>query len=178
MFTSGLKILTGQSVEVTYLAGPYADADPAIEQWRAARHAEAANIFVASGLHIFSPIVHGHGLLRYGELGDNLPVELRDGEYWMALDLMLMQACSQMYVLALPGWHKSVGTEMEMFHADQQGLETFVISYATLCQIAERNCCPQPDWTQPTSGPRSEDPSTCPSATSPQMERPPDESPL
>lgn len=68
-----------------------------------------------TGATVFSPIVHSHVLVsKY-----DMPL---DHEFWLKHDLEVLKKCDEMYVIALPGWEKSVGVQREIEEAGRLGI--------------------------------------------------------
>ncbi|MFW6106533.1 MAG: DUF1937 family protein [bacterium] len=89
-----------------YLASPYSDADPAVEQARFDAVCRSAAALMRQGLLVYSPIAHSHPIARYG-----LPT---DWAYWQRYDREILACCAEIWVLMLPGWEQSVGVQAEM----------------------------------------------------------------
>lgn len=89
-----------------YLASPYTHSDPSVREARFDAACLATAELVRSGHVVFSPIVHGHPLVRFG-----LPVEW---EYWERFDREHLRRCDQMVVLMLDGWRESRGVQAEI----------------------------------------------------------------
>ena len=94
-----------------YLATPYSHDDPKVREQRFQWAAEATSILMRRGYFILSPIAHTHPIVQYG-----LPKGWR---FWKAYDTELIQMCVELWVLAMPGWEKSVGirAEIQLAHA-------------------------------------------------------------
>jgi len=67
-----------------------------------------------TGLVVYSPIAHSHGIALYG-----LPT---DWDYWRRVDEEMMGCCSRVVVLKLDGWHESTGVAGEIEIASSLGL--------------------------------------------------------
>jgi hypothetical protein len=68
-----------------YLASPYSDADPAVEQARFDTVCRAAAAIMRQGLLVFSPIAHSHPIARFG-----LP---KDWGFWQRYDSAFLARC-------------------------------------------------------------------------------------
>ena len=96
-----------------YLASPYSDADPAVEQARFDAVCRAAAALMRQGLLVFSPIAHSHPIARFG-----LP---RDWAFWQRYDIAFLAQCDELWVLMLAGWESSVGVRAEIDIAREMG---------------------------------------------------------
>ena len=89
-----------------YLASPYSDPDPAIQEQRFQYACAAAAELMRRGMLVFSPIAHTHPIAQYG-----LP---KDWEFWKKYDEAFLEVCTKIIVLTIPGWSKSVGVQAEI----------------------------------------------------------------
>lgn len=96
-----------------YLASPYSHPDAMIRRQRFHAACRAAANLLASGLTVFSPIVHGHPLVDHG-LPTNWP-------FWERFDRDHMTRCDEVVVLMLDGWRESVGVAAEIRIAGELG---------------------------------------------------------
>lgn len=90
-----------------YLAGPYAHEDVKIMEERFNKLTRYAGELMKLGVLVYSPITHNHPIATRIELP-------RTWDYWRDFDLAVLSRCSQLIVLKLPGWNKSVGVNAEM----------------------------------------------------------------
>lgn len=102
-----------------YLASPYSDADPAVEQARFDAVCRAAAVLMRRGLLIFSPIAHSHPIARFG-----LPT---DWSFWQRYDSAMLTKCDELWVLTLPGWDRSVGVQAEVRLANELGKPVWLV---------------------------------------------------
>lgn len=96
-----------------YLASPYSHPEVTIREQRFRDACRAAAALVASGLTVFSPIVHGHPLVNHG-----LPT---DWSFWEPFDRDHLQRSDEVVVLTLDGWRESVGVAAELRIAEELG---------------------------------------------------------
>jgi hypothetical protein len=89
-----------------YLASPYTHPEASDRQSRFDAACKATTELARCGLVVFSPIVHGHSLVRIG-----LPIEW---EYWERFDHEYLRRCDWMVVLMLDGWQESRGVQAEI----------------------------------------------------------------
>jgi len=94
-------------MNMIYLASPYTDDDKGVEHARFEAVCEYAAAMMLSGLHVFSPIAHGHSLAAYGPLPT-------DFEFWEDYCNSSIARCDVLAVLRLPGWGDSRGVSQEM----------------------------------------------------------------
>ena len=67
------------------------------------------------GYCVFSPIAHCHPMQQ----ANDMPPEW---EFWEKLDYQFMDACSQVWVLQMPGWEESTGITAEIKYAEKHGI--------------------------------------------------------
>ena len=89
-----------------YLASPYTHFDLIVREARFDAACLATAEMVRAGHAVFSPIVHGHPLVRFG-----LPF---DWDYWERFDREYLRRCDEMVVLMLDGWRESRGVQAEI----------------------------------------------------------------
>lgn len=97
-----------------YLASPYSDPDPKVQEarWKAA--CRAASEMMRAGEHIFSPIAHTHPIAEFGLPGG--------WDFWEAYDREMLRACCELRVLMLDGWKTSKGVNAEVDIATEMGI--------------------------------------------------------
>lgn len=105
-----------------YLASPYSDPDPDVQNARFMVACKAAGILMKRGKVVFSPIAHTHPIAKAGSLPEGW-------EYWSKVDSEFMGACDEMIVLKLDGWMFSVGIATEIKLAVKMRLS---VSYVTM----------------------------------------------
>jgi hypothetical protein len=96
-----------------YLASPYSHPDPPIREARFNAACRATAELVLAGRAVFSPIVHGHPLVRFG-----LPT---DWSFWQRFDEEHLRLCDEVLVLQIDGWRESVGVRAEVEFAAALG---------------------------------------------------------
>ena len=89
-----------------YLASPFSHPDPVVREQRFEAACRAAAKLTRQGRTTYSPIVHSFNLCRY-----DLPL---DWQFWQKHDLRFLEMCSEVIVLKLPQWEKSVGVQAEI----------------------------------------------------------------
>jgi hypothetical protein len=97
-----------------YLASPYTHTEASVRDSRFDAACKATAELVRGGLVVFSPIVHGHPLVRF-----DLPIEW---EYWERFDHEYLRRCDCMVVLMLDGWRESRGVQAEISLASKLDL--------------------------------------------------------
>ena len=102
--------------ELIYLACPYSDADPLVEDARYQLVTKvAAALIVKTGCEVFSPVTHSHHISRAAaryalEEGiDWVPTY----DYWMQFDYHMLDIADWLYILKLEGWRDSTGIALE-----------------------------------------------------------------
>ena len=94
---------------MTYLASPYSHPNPAVREQRFHAACVTTARLLREGRLVYSPVVHGHPLVRFG-----LP---SDWSFWERHDRPHLESCSEVVVLTLEGWEQSVGLQAELRHA-------------------------------------------------------------
>jgi len=102
-------------IDLAYLAGPYTHRDPAVRQHRYDMLTRAAGVLYGDGVHVLSPITHGHVI---HQVTPDLPHEF---EFWRDICFNQLDRCDYMIVLQLDGWQISVGVNEEIKRAGEQG---------------------------------------------------------
>ncbi len=90
-----------------YLASPYRECPAGREYARRETSCAAAQLAKA-GIPVFSPIVHGSGLV------DNSDIDDTDNDFWVTANLPFMQSAYGLILLRLVGWNKSDGVRGEL----------------------------------------------------------------
>ncbi len=106
-----------------YLASPYSHADPAVRDERFREACRVAAELMQRGEVVFSPIAHSHSIAE-AKPG---PWAI-DHDFWLRQDAPYLEACSMLYVLALPGWEQSRGVAHEIGRARERGIPVEFIS--------------------------------------------------
>jgi hypothetical protein len=96
-----------------YLASPYSHSDPRVREARFDAACRATAELVLAGQAVFSPIVHGHPLVRFG-----LPT---DWSFWQRFDEAQIRRCDEVLVLRIDAWDESVGVRAEIEFAAALG---------------------------------------------------------
>lgn len=96
-----------------YLATPYSRL-PDLE-YAALKAAECAGFFMAAGVSVFSPIVHGHKIATICQF-DHL-----DQDFWREMNEPFVKAARGLVVVELDGWKESEGIKEEVTHFNSIG---------------------------------------------------------
>lgn len=96
-----------------YLASPYSHPDPVVRDQRYLAACRATVNLLRTGKSVFSPVVQGHALSRFG-----LPT---DWQFWQRHDREHLRRSDEILVLTLDGWRESVGVLAEIELAQQFG---------------------------------------------------------
>jgi hypothetical protein len=103
-----------------YLAVPYTHKDKAVRAIRFERVTTLAGRMLAQGLHVYSPITHGHPMAERVDIPT-------DWEFWREYDFKFLAICKELHVYMLDGWDVSPGVTAEIAHAKGLGMPiTFV----------------------------------------------------
>jgi Domain of unknown function (DUF1937) len=89
-----------------YLASPYSHPDPLVREARFDAACRATAALIGAGQVVFSPIVHGHPLVRFG-----MPT---DWSFWQRFDVEYLRRCDEVVVLQIEGWRESGGGRAEI----------------------------------------------------------------
>jgi hypothetical protein len=105
-----------------YLACPYSDPDPEVRQERFIKANKQAVLFMAEGLHVFSPISQCHPIAMEGELPTGW-------EYWKEYDERILSICDELCILTIPGWVESKGVTNEILIALKRNMLITVVNF-------------------------------------------------
>lgn len=111
-----------------YLASPYSHPDATVREARFRAVCRRAAAMVREGLLVYSPIAHSHPLAIEAGLPGDWP-------FWAEHNRRMLERCSALVVLRLPGWEESQGVQAEVEIARSLGL---------LVQIAPCEGAPTP----------------------------------
>jgi len=95
-----------------YLAQPYTHKDPDIMELRYKAALRIVADYTRMEFLIYSPIVHYHNVAKH----HNLPCHF---DFWRELNLAAISRCTEVWVLPLKNWEKSLGVKAEVKHAEQ-----------------------------------------------------------
>lgn len=95
-----------------YLAAPYSHPIPAVRELRYAQINDFAARLMLMGRVVFSPISMSHEIARY--MPDTF---VMDHDFWMAVDLPILDRAERLVVLMLDGWQQSRGVKAEVGRA-------------------------------------------------------------
>lgn len=130
------RIGEGHIDGLIYLASPYtmkSKIPGKARYFKRKRYHDACKATVAlieQGHVVFSPIVHSHPLaLSHGLSGD--------WAFWRRQDIAYLYACSELWVLMLPGWKESIGVKEEIGIAALLGKRVSFLDPLTYLSIGE-----------------------------------------
>ena len=98
----------------TYLASPYSHATARVREIRYAEAKAATAWLLKKRIWVYSPIVHSHPLA----ILHTIPT---DFDYWQEYDRAMIRGATDLMVLTIEGWEKSVGVAGEMKYAKELG---------------------------------------------------------
>lgn len=101
-------VLLQNDSDYLYLACPYTDKDPLVEEQRYLAVVRAAGHLMLQGFNVFSPIAHSHPIALHGM------TQPTTGLFWKKQDIPLLKHASALVVLMLPGWEHSKGLAWEI----------------------------------------------------------------
>lgn len=93
--------------EVIYMASPYSSPDVLVREERYRLSCVASACLIRRGNVVYSPIAASHGPSIAGKLPGGW-------DFWKSQDSWFIEHCDELYVIMLPGWHKSVGVRAEI----------------------------------------------------------------
>ncbi len=99
-----------QNTPLLYLASPYTGT-PVQQKWREQCAAEAAAWLLSQGVHVISPIVHGH---RIDAVAQTEACGIIEPDTWYDLGLNLLNRCDGLVILNIPGVTESMGIHLEV----------------------------------------------------------------
>lgn len=114
-----------------YLGSPYSK----YPHGRAMAYVEAckaAALLIRSGIPVFSPIAHSHGI---AEIGD---IDPYDHGIWLPVDKPMMDAAGGIIVLQLDGWYNSYGLQAEVFEFRQTGKPVVYMTPGVVPEVLKR----------------------------------------
>ena len=112
--------------ELLYLACPYSHPDPEVRRQRFHTANKAAALLIAHGYSVFSPISHSHPIAEDSNLNPN------DPDLWTRIDLDILQHCTRLLVLKLPGCDESFGIVRETQFASSHNIPIAFVNPETL----------------------------------------------
>lgn len=108
--------------ELIYLATPYSHPDQAVMEARFDAACRVTGELMQQGRKAFSPIAHTHPIA----VRCDLP---RGWDFWHAYDLAMLQACTELIVVKMPGWEQSKGIAGEIEIMKQLGKPISYMEY-------------------------------------------------
>lgn len=99
-----------------YLAQPYSiNSDESIRERRHDYAVKKVAEYLSKGYNVFSPILNSH----LPALRHNLP---NDWNFWQNIDKTYIALCSELWVLMMDQWERSVGLTAEIKYAESIGI--------------------------------------------------------
>lgn len=98
-----------------YLASPYSNPDPFIQETRYLQAMEYLAFYLRRGVWMYSPIVHCHELAKISDIP-------RDAAFWSPYCLYMLSLSNELRVLRLSGWRQSKGVQEEIAAAKARKL--------------------------------------------------------
>lgn len=111
--------------KLIYLATPYNHPDPAVREERFNLACLAAATLMQNGVHLFCPIAHTHPIALQG----NLPC---DWDYWQEYDRLMLNSCTELWIVQMDGWDQSEGIKGEIKIARELNKRVFYLDSVTL----------------------------------------------
>lgn len=109
-------------IQIAYLASPYSHPSPSVQLSRYRKACQVAANLMRKGIYVYSPIVYGYPLTRYGVPGD--------WDFWAEYDEAMLRRCDELIVLMLDGWDESKGVQREIEIARKIGIPVKYIRYS------------------------------------------------
>jgi hypothetical protein len=89
-----------------FISSPYSDTDPRVEEYRFSQVLDYTAWLMNNPdfgrSFIFSPVLHCHPMT----IRHKLP---GDADFWYHYNFRIIQVCSHIHILAIPGWTTSTG---------------------------------------------------------------------
>lgn len=108
-----------------YMASVYTQFPKGLEQ-AYIEASKSAAMLLKRGLNVFSPIAHSHPIALYGG------IDKIDHDFWMRLDIAILDECAGLLVVMMPGWRESKGIAAEIKHARETGKSVTFLSWPML----------------------------------------------
>jgi hypothetical protein len=93
-------------VGVIYLASPYSHPDPKVRQSRFEAACRCAADLMRMGKVVYCAVAHTHPIAVAGKLPNGW-------SFWKDQDAPFLRLATELYILQLKGWDKSVGIQAE-----------------------------------------------------------------
>lgn len=97
-----------------YLAQPYSDPDPEVQNLRYRKALKVCAWLMSKGKHVYSPIVHWHNAAMDHQFST-------DAAFWYEHNVHMVRRADALYIYQLKGWHESVGLYGELKAAVDHG---------------------------------------------------------
>lgn len=105
-----------------YLASPYSSSDLVIQLERADLIARLCAKLLTKKYQVFSPIAFGQLMLDYEP---ELPT---DAKYWEKYNAFFLKNCTEMWIILIQGWEKSLGVQAEIAFAKANNIKIKYVS--------------------------------------------------
>lgn len=115
---------------ILYLASPYGHEDPKVREKRFHHVNVCASAFLRRGIHVFSPISHGHPISEATGLAS-------DWQFWKHHARLMLERSAAMVIFAIDGWAESIGVQEETRIANSLGLPVFFVNHEWHRSIGE-----------------------------------------
>ncbi|MBZ9939114.1 DUF1937 family protein [Mesorhizobium sp. BR1-1-16] len=110
---------------IAFLSTPYTRYEAGLDP--AARVAgQAAAALIGMGIHVYSPIAHGHAIAKAGRLDPT------DAEMWMRNDRAIFAMSAWLVVVRIRGYDRSLGVGSEIAAALEMGKPIIYVSPAEI----------------------------------------------
>jgi len=96
---------------VLYVALPFTHSEAATREHRFRAACRASALLMQSNICVFSPLSHSVPIVRHGELDE------MDSDFWLTMDIPLLERSDELLILALDGWEQSKGVREELLFA-------------------------------------------------------------
>lgn len=131
-------------MQVLYLACPYTSDSPFIRHLRQDHASRAAAELMDRGFVVFSPITHGHQVVKH--LSKEHP---HDHDFWMGQCIPILARCDAVVILPMNGWESSRGLRDEVKAAQARGIPVY--TYETSPQFRLRQVTDFPSFNESPS---------------------------
>lgn len=105
-----------------YLASPYWSDSELVRIRRVSQTRKAAAVLLQAGYPVYSPICHNY------EVSKEMPLETRiSHDFWMKIDLPILEKCDALWILSLDDWEESKGVAREISFAVKNKIPLFYL---------------------------------------------------
>jgi len=94
-----------------YVAVPFTHSEASVREQRFQAACRVSALLMKHSIVVFSPLSHSVPIVRHGDLDE------MDSEYWLTMDLPLLERADELLIVGLDGWEESRGVQEELHFA-------------------------------------------------------------